>query len=159
MDELQQSLCVCATKVRQRKEAKKKWSYNSEEKRIGSCGGMCERLKQAVLKTAIPERVSGVRIPLPPPPNLIGGQLFNGFYRTTSRILEFSSGAQSEHFQASDNCNMAATNPASWTASCALLRLERAAESRCTILSSPPTPTRSRYLSTDHPRCRMMYPA
>src|SRR5713226_3684503 len=28
---------------------------------------MCERLKQAVLKTAIPERVSGVRIPLPPP--------------------------------------------------------------------------------------------
>src|SRR5215813_5563903 len=30
-------------------------------------GGMCERLKQAVLKTAIPERVSGVRIPLPPP--------------------------------------------------------------------------------------------
>src|SRR6185437_547447 len=29
--------------------------------------GMCERLKQAVLKTAIPERVSGVRIPLPPP--------------------------------------------------------------------------------------------
>src|SRR5690348_5621132 len=27
-------------------------------------GGMCERLKQAVLKTAIPERVSGVRIPL-----------------------------------------------------------------------------------------------
>ena len=32
-----------------------------------SHGGMCERLKQAVLKTAIPERVSGVRIPLPPP--------------------------------------------------------------------------------------------
>ena len=28
---------------------------------------MCEWLKQAVLKTAIPERVSGVRIPLPPP--------------------------------------------------------------------------------------------
>jgi hypothetical protein len=32
-----------------------------------SCGGMCERLKQAVLKTAIRETVSGVRIPLPPP--------------------------------------------------------------------------------------------
>src|SRR3954462_13047029 len=31
------------------------------------CGGMCERLKQAVLKTAVPERVPGVRIPLPPP--------------------------------------------------------------------------------------------
>src|SRR5690349_20195113 len=28
---------------------------------------MCERLKQAVLKTAIRETVSGVRIPLPPP--------------------------------------------------------------------------------------------
>jgi Protein of unknown function (DUF2721) len=28
---------------------------------------MCERLKQAVLKTALPEKVTGVRIPLPPP--------------------------------------------------------------------------------------------
>ena len=28
---------------------------------------MCERLKQAVLKTAVLERVPGVRIPLPPP--------------------------------------------------------------------------------------------
>src|ERR1700677_1071805 len=28
---------------------------------------MCERLKQAVLKTALPERVTGVRIPLPTP--------------------------------------------------------------------------------------------
>src|SRR5258707_3789046 len=28
---------------------------------------MCERLKQAVLNTAIPERVSESRIPLPPP--------------------------------------------------------------------------------------------
>jgi hypothetical protein len=32
-----------------------------------SRGGMCERLKQAVLKTAVPARVPGVRIPLPPP--------------------------------------------------------------------------------------------
>lgn len=32
-----------------------------------SRGGMCERLKQAVLKTALPLRVTGVRIPLPPP--------------------------------------------------------------------------------------------
>src|SRR5579859_1458646 len=45
-----------------------------------SRGGMCERLKQAVLKTAIPERVSGVRIPLPPP---------ELFYRFTSCELRF----------------------------------------------------------------------
>jgi Amino acid permease len=31
---------------------------------------MCERLKQAVLKTAVLERVPGVRIPLPPPSSL-----------------------------------------------------------------------------------------
>src|SRR3954454_13647433 len=31
---------------------------------------MCERLKQTVLKIVIPERVSGVRIPLPPPSSL-----------------------------------------------------------------------------------------
>jgi hypothetical protein len=31
------------------------------------CGGMCEWLKQAVLKTAVRETVPGVRIPLPPP--------------------------------------------------------------------------------------------
>src|SRR5271157_6459500 len=31
---------------------------------------MCERLKQAVLKTAVLERVPGVRIPLPPPASL-----------------------------------------------------------------------------------------
>ena len=31
---------------------------------------MCEWLKQAVLKTAVPERVPGVRIPLPPPASL-----------------------------------------------------------------------------------------
>src|SRR5262245_40898351 len=30
-------------------------------------GGMAERSKAAVLKTAVPERVPGVRIPLPPP--------------------------------------------------------------------------------------------
>src|SRR5579859_5525903 len=41
-------------------------SYN-EETRVGSRGEVCERLKQAVLKTAIPERVSGVRIPPSPP--------------------------------------------------------------------------------------------
>ncbi len=42
-------------------------SYNDLSKCLPDRGGMCERLKQAVLKTAIPERVSGVRIPLPPP--------------------------------------------------------------------------------------------
>ena len=30
-------------------------------------GGMAEWLMAAVLKTVVPERVSGVRIPLPPP--------------------------------------------------------------------------------------------
>ena len=35
--------------------------------RITANGGMREWLKRAVLKTAVPERVSGVRIPLPPP--------------------------------------------------------------------------------------------
>ncbi len=34
---------------------------------LHSCGGMAEWLMAAVLKTAVPERVSGVRIPLPPP--------------------------------------------------------------------------------------------
>src|SRR5690349_14678454 len=34
-------------------------------------GGMCEWLKQAVLKTAVRETVPGVRIPLPPPYSLI----------------------------------------------------------------------------------------
>ncbi len=34
---------------------------------LPSCGGMCERLKQAVLKTALGESPTGVRIPLPPP--------------------------------------------------------------------------------------------
>src|SRR5579863_693644 len=35
-----------------------------------SSGGMCEWLKQAVLKTAVRETVPGVRIPLPPPDSL-----------------------------------------------------------------------------------------
>ncbi len=35
-----------------------------------SRGGMCEWLKQAVLKTAVRETVPGVRIPLPPPRSL-----------------------------------------------------------------------------------------
>src|SRR5512143_550668 len=34
-------------------------------------GGMCEWLKQAVLKTAVRETVPGVRIPLPPPRSLL----------------------------------------------------------------------------------------
>src|SRR6185369_7923721 len=35
--------------------------------RSATRGGMCEWLKQAVLKTALRETVTGVRIPLPPP--------------------------------------------------------------------------------------------
>ena len=35
---------------------------------------MCERLKQAVLKTAVRETVPGVRIPLPPPLTLLAGK-------------------------------------------------------------------------------------
>ena len=50
-----------------------------------SRGGMCERLKQAVLKTAVPERVPGVRIPLPPPVCLDFGEgTFSGPARTAS---------------------------------------------------------------------------
>jgi hypothetical protein len=40
--------------------------FNSDI-RTHSSGGMCEWLKQAVLKTAVRETVPGVRIPLPPP--------------------------------------------------------------------------------------------
>ncbi len=39
--------------------------------RVGGSGGMAERSKAAVLKTAVLERVPGVRIPLPPPERLI----------------------------------------------------------------------------------------
>ena len=38
---------------------------------------MCERLKQAVLKTAVPERVPGVRIPPSPPDSLQLRELFS----------------------------------------------------------------------------------
>jgi hypothetical protein len=47
---------------------------------------MCERLKQAVLKTAVRETVPGVRIPLPPPLTSLVGRLLSGFYCTTGRI-------------------------------------------------------------------------
>ena len=46
-------------------------------------GGMCEWLKQAVLKTAVPERVPGVRIPLPPPLSV----LFRLIYADTGEVL------------------------------------------------------------------------
>jgi hypothetical protein len=42
---------------------------------------MCERLKQTVLKTVIPERVSGVRIPLPPPDSPQPRELFSDSLR------------------------------------------------------------------------------
>src|ERR1035441_3158953 len=85
---------VCATKVRQRKEdPKKRWSYNSEKNEVGSCGGMCERLKQAVLKTAVLERVPGVRIPLPPPlTSLVGNYL-----AASTALPAASSGSRLEH--------------------------------------------------------------
>jgi hypothetical protein len=61
---------------------------------------MCERLKQTVLKTVIPERVSGVRIPLPPPDSSAGQRivlcfqvnspLLGAFYR----FGEFDMGAE-----------------------------------------------------------------
>jgi hypothetical protein len=38
---------------------------------------MCEWLKQTVLKTVVPERVPGVRIPLPPPYSLQLRELFS----------------------------------------------------------------------------------
>jgi hypothetical protein len=47
---------------------------------------MCERLKQAVLKTALPERVTGVRIPLPPPYGRVTAmKLWRRFPRTPRR--------------------------------------------------------------------------
>ena len=47
---------------------------------------MCEWLKQAVLKTAVPETVPGVRIPLPPPfTRLAGKNLHNLLHSTRNR--------------------------------------------------------------------------
>ena len=56
--------------LQERRRPKSKSSYNDVSKRVHPRGGMCERLKQAVLKTALPARVTGVRIPLPPPSSL-----------------------------------------------------------------------------------------
>src|SRR5882724_10206127 len=52
---------------------------------------MCERLKQTVLKTVIPERVSGVRIPLPPPDSLQLREMFCFLYRP-NRQSPFAAG-------------------------------------------------------------------
>jgi hypothetical protein len=58
---------------------------------------MCERLKQAVLKTALRETVTGVRIPLPPPANFYYSVIyeldanypqFGGLSRVRSAQLE-----------------------------------------------------------------------
>jgi hypothetical protein len=51
---------------------------------------MCERLKQTVLKTVIPERVSGVRIPLPPPCSLQLRELFSDFFQNGPIPGDFS---------------------------------------------------------------------
>src|ERR1700731_4656388 len=50
---------------------------------------MCEWLKQAVLKTAVPERVPGVRIPLPPPRSLAGRESRLLFLRNTQKMPVF----------------------------------------------------------------------
>ena len=54
---------------------------------------MCERLKQAVLKTALPERVTGVRIPLPPPFSL-EKQLLFWTIRKSTRNARISAGSE-----------------------------------------------------------------
>src|SRR5579871_4232327 len=51
---------------------------------------MCERLKQTVLKTVIPERVSGVRIPLPPPETL-------GSYDSLRSVRISAGGSDARH--------------------------------------------------------------
>ena len=55
---------------------------------------MRERLKRAVLKTAIPERVSGVQIPLPPPDILAG---FLRLARRGGLALDFGAQPQLEN--------------------------------------------------------------
>jgi hypothetical protein len=59
-----------------------------------SRGGMCEWLKQAVLKTAVPERVPGVRIPLPPPRSLDCRESRLLFLRNTHKMPVFSDYSQ-----------------------------------------------------------------
>src|ERR1700733_2198734 len=51
---------------------------------------MCEWLKQAVLKTAVPERVPGVRIPLPPPRSLNGREIPRSFPPKYAKHAHFS---------------------------------------------------------------------
>ena len=51
-----------------RRPALNGWVWRVKSGSITLCsGGMGERLKPAVLKTVVPERAPGVRIPLPPP--------------------------------------------------------------------------------------------
>jgi hypothetical protein len=52
-------------------------------------GGMCEWLKQAVLKTAVPERVPGVRIPLPPPRSLYCREFLPRFPAKSANYAHF----------------------------------------------------------------------
>jgi hypothetical protein len=60
-------------------------------------GGMCERLKQAVLKTAVPERAPGVRIPLPPPNSLIDRE-YVGFPPANRNIRQASYAIQQKEW-------------------------------------------------------------
>jgi hypothetical protein len=50
-------------------------------------GGVGERLKPAVLKTVRLERVSGVRIPPPPPHKAVANQLYSS-YNPTSEFIQ-----------------------------------------------------------------------
>src|SRR5438067_11039013 len=60
---------------------------------------MCEWLKQAVLKTAVPERVPGVRIPLPPPdcPSSLHVDVFFGENMRLLLIFLLSSSAVAQN--------------------------------------------------------------
>jgi hypothetical protein len=52
-------------------------------------GGMRERLKRVVLKTTVPERVPGVRIPLPPPCSLGRRETGLHFPENRSKLPQF----------------------------------------------------------------------
>jgi hypothetical protein len=66
-------------------------------------GGMRERLKRAVLKTAVRETVPGVRIPLPPPLTQLAQKNLASF---TGQLVR-SCLTHLEHNNASENCFIA----------------------------------------------------
>ncbi len=58
---------------------------HADKLKVHRCGGMRERLKRAVLKTAVRETVPGVRIPLPPPHRLISREFARKFFRNSRK--------------------------------------------------------------------------